>query len=52
MKKYIIVQTNGNFVDLARFVNQAMENGYVPTGGPFPMGGDGCLWWGQAMVLK
>lgn len=52
MKKYIIVQTNGGYDALTKFVNEAMDNGYYPVGGPINMGGDGCRWIGQAMVLK
>ena len=52
MKKYIIVKTNRGYDALEKFVNEAMGNGYYPVGGPINMGGDGCSWVGQAMVLK
>jgi len=52
MTKYIIVKTNRGYEALERFVNEAMANGYYPVGGPLELGGDGCMWLGQAMVLR
>jgi len=50
--RYVIVKTNYNFDKLIEYVNEAVSNGYEPVGGPFKMGGDGCVWWGQAMFLR
>ena len=52
MKTYDIICTNGSHKDLVRLVNEAIEKGYTPIGGPINMGGDGCKWVGQAVILK
>lgn len=51
MTRYTIVKAK-SFVDLEKSVNEAIRNGYVPTGGPVRLGGDGVVWWGQAMILN
>ncbi len=51
---YVIVEGNG--LDALRgHVNQAIQNGYRPIGGPFKICGaeyGGHMQWGQAMVLE
>ena len=52
MKVYDIIATNCGYSRLIELVNEAVARGYTPIGAPFEMGGDGCLWIGQAVVLK
>ena len=52
MTPYIIVTGNGTR-ELQKHVNDAINNGYRPTGGPFRIGSGGeygCDWYGQAMI--
>lgn len=51
MTRYIIIKAT-SFKGLEKSVNEAISNGYVPTGGPVRLGGDGVVWWGQAMILN
>lgn len=53
MKKYIIVKAN-HLDTLENFVNEAINNGYTPIGGPFCIGSGECheIWFAQAMVLR
>jgi len=52
MKVYDIIRTDGDYARLIQLVNEAIQKGYTPVGGPLSMGGDGCEWIGQAVVLK